>query len=52
MNNFQEKLTCPRIENKDRTIDRFSSQVTLKCLMDGNSINIGIIYKPNHLICE
>jgi hypothetical protein len=52
MDNFQEKLTCSRIEDKDGTIDRFGCQVTLKGLMDGNSINVGIIDKPYNLICE
>lgn len=52
MDNFQEKLTCSRIEDKDGTINRFGCQITLKGLMDGDSINVGIIDKPDDLISE
>lgn len=52
MDNFKEKLTCSRIEDKDGTINRFGCQITLKGLMDGDSINVGIIDKPDDLISE
>lgn len=52
MNNFQKQLSSPRIENKDSTIDRFSSQVTFESFVNSYSIDISIIDKPNNLIRE
>lgn len=52
VNNFQEQQACPWVEDENSSIDRFGGEVTLECLMDGNSIYIGVIDKPDGLIHE
>lgn len=45
MNNLQEELSSPRIEDEDSSIDGLGRQVTLECLVDGHAIDIGIVYE-------
>ena len=52
MDNFQEKLASPRIEDKDCSIDWLGRQISLMCLMDGDPVDIGVINKPIDLITE
>lgn len=49
---LQEQLSSPWIEYKDGTIDGFCCKISLKCLMDSNTIDICVINKPNYLIAE
>lgn len=46
MNNLQEQLSSSGIEDKDGSIYGFGGQVALKCLMNCNSVYIGVINKP------
>jgi hypothetical protein len=50
--NLQKKLTSSWIDNENRTIDWFCGQVTLKCFVNSDSIDICVIHKPYDLIAE
>jgi len=52
VNDFQEKLSSSWIENENGSIDGFGGQVTLKGFVDGNTIDVGVINKPNNLIAK
>ena len=52
MDNFQEKLASPWIEDKDCSIDWLGRQISLMCLMDSNPVYIGVINKPIDLITK
>lgn len=52
MNDLKEEFTSTRIENEDSTINRLSCQVTFLGLVDGDTIDIGIIDEPNGLVGE
>lgn len=80
MDDLEEQLTCPWVEDKNGTIDGLCGQVTLKCLkingkylqfsdfkddpfrdlikknnvylMNGDTIHIGIVNKPDNLVGE
>ena len=52
MNDLQEQLSSSRIENENRTINRFGRQVTLERLVDGDSVHVGVIDEPDNLITE
>jgi hypothetical protein len=52
VNNLQKQLTGTWIKDKDGSIDRFGGKISFKGLVNGDSINIGIIDKPNDLIRE
>ena len=50
MDDLQEQLACPWIQNEDRSIDRLCSQISLKGLVNGHSVYIGVIHEPDDLI--
>jgi hypothetical protein len=52
MDNFQEQLASPRIEDKNSTINWFGCQVSLERFMDSHSIDVSVINKPNDLVSE
>ena len=52
MDDLQEELAGARVEDEDGAIDWFGCQITFECLMDGDSVDIGVIDEPNDLICE
>lgn len=52
MYDLKEQLSSARIEDEDSPIYRFSSEITLKCLVNSHTIHVGIINKPYDLVCE
>ena len=52
VNDLQEELSGARVEDEDRTVDGLCREVTLERLVDGHTIHIGIIYKPDDLVGE
>ena len=52
VDDFQEELTSPGVEDEDGTIDWFGGQVALKGLVDRHTIHIGVIHKPDDLVAE
>lgn len=52
MDNFEEELPSSWVENENGSIDWFSREIALESFVDSDSVNIGIIHKPNNLICE
>jgi hypothetical protein len=49
---LQKELTSTGIENENGSIDWFGSKISLKCLMDCHTIDIGVINKPNDLVAK
>lgn len=49
---LQEKLPCSWIKYKDCTIYGFSGEISLKCFMNSNSIDICVVNEPDDLITE
>ena len=52
MDDFEEELSCSRIENKDGAVDRLGGKISLVGLVDRYSVHIGIINKPYGLVGE
>ena len=52
VDDFQEELTGPGVEDEDGAIDGFGGQVTLKRLVNGDPVHIGVIDKPDDLVTE
>ena len=52
VNNFEEELARLGIEDEDGSIDGLGGEISLKCLVDGDSVHIGVVYKPNDLVGE
>lgn len=52
VNDLQEELTRSRIKDEDSTVDRLCRQVSLERLVDGNSVDVGIVDEPNDLVGE
>ena len=50
MNDLQEQLAGSGIEYEDSTIDGFCGQVSFESFVNGHSIHVGIINKPDNLI--
>lgn len=46
MNDFQEQLASSRIEYENRSVDRFSRQVTFECFVYGDSIYVRVVDEP------
>lgn len=49
---LQKKLSCSWIENKNCTINGLRGEISLKSLMDRNTVDIGVIHKPNDLVAK
>ena len=52
VNDLEEQLTRPGIEDEDGAIDRLGGQVTLKGFVDGHTVHVGVIHKPDDLVTE
>lgn len=52
VDDLEEELTSPGVEDEDSTVDGFGGQVALKSLVDGHPIHIGVIHKPDDLVAE
>jgi hypothetical protein len=52
MNDLQEQLPGARVKDEDGPVDGLSGQVTLERLVDGHSVHIGIIHKPDDLVAK
>ena len=52
MDDLQEELTGPGVEDEDGPIDGLGGQVTLKGFVNGHPIHIGVINKPDDLVAE
>jgi hypothetical protein len=49
---LQKELSRSRIENEDGTINGLSGEISFKSLMDRNTVDIGIIHKPDDLVAK
>ena len=52
MNDLEEKLSCSRVEDEDGTVDRLGGQVTLERLVNGDTINVGVVDEQLDLVAE
>lgn len=52
MDHLQEKLASSGVEDEDSTVDGLGGQVALKCLVNGDSVDIGVIDEPYDLVGE
>lgn len=52
VNDLEEELTGSRVEDEDSSVDRLGGQVSLERLVDGDSIDIGVVDEPDDLIRE
>ena len=52
VDDLEEELAGPGVEDEDGTIDGFGGEVTLKGLVDGYPVHIGVIHKPDDLVTE
>ena len=52
VNDLQEQLTRARVEDEDSSIDGLGSQVTLEGLVDGDTVDVGVVDEPNDLVGE
>ena len=52
VNYLQEKLSSPRVENEDRSVNRLCCQVALKGFVNHHAIHIGVINEPGVLVGE
>jgi hypothetical protein len=52
MNNLKEEMTTLRIEDKNGTIYRLCCKIAFECFMNGNSVHISIVNKPDNLIAK
>ena len=52
MNDLEEELTRPGVEDEDGTVDGLGGQIALKSLVNGHTVHIGVIHKPDDLIAE
>ena len=50
MNDLQKQLSSTWIENKNCTVDGFGRKIAFKGLVDGHTVDIGIINKPYDLV--
>jgi hypothetical protein len=52
VDDLEEELARLGIEDEDGPIDWLGRQISLKSLVDGHSVHIGVIHKPNDLVGE
>mmetsp|Transcript_12946 Transcript_12946/g.36299 ORF Transcript_12946/g.36299 Transcript_12946/m.36299 type:complete len:360 (+) Transcript_12946:1817-2896(+) len=50
MNDLQEQLPGPGVEDEDGTVDRLGREVTFKGLVYRDAVNVRVIHKPNELV--
>jgi hypothetical protein len=52
MNDLQEELSSSRIEDEDSTVDRLSSQIAFKGLVNRYTVNVCIVDEKLNLVAE
>ncbi len=52
VDDLEEELASPGVEDEDGPVDGLGGQVALKGLVNGDSVHIGIIHKPDDLVAE
>jgi len=52
VDNFEEELSGSGVEDEDGAVDGFGGEIAFECLVDGDSVDVGVVDEPNDLICE
>ena len=50
MDDLKVKLPVSRIENENSAVDGLSGKISLECLVDRHSVNVGVVYEPYDLV--
>ena len=49
VNNLEEELPGPRVEYEYGAVDRLGGEVALEGLVDGDTVDVGVVHKPDDL---
>lgn len=52
VNDLEEEMSTLWIKDKNGAVDRFCGEIALKCLVNRNTVHVGVVYEPNNLITE
>jgi hypothetical protein len=52
VDDLEEELTCSGVEDEDRSVDRLGRQVSFERLVDGDSVDVGVVDEPDDLVRE
>ena len=52
VDDLEEELPRPRVEDEDGPVDRLGRQVALKGLVDGDAVHVGVVHKPDDLVAK
>ena len=52
VNDLEEEMSTLWIKDKNGAVDRLGGEIALECLVDCNTVHIGVVYEPNNLITE
>ena len=52
VDDLEEELTSPGVEDEDGPIDGLGGQVALKRLVNRDTVHVGVIHKPDDLVAE
>ena len=52
VDDLEEELASPGVEDEDGPVDWLGGQVALEGLVDGDTVHIGVIHKPDDLVAE
>jgi hypothetical protein len=52
VDDLEEQLASPWVEDEYGSVDGLRGEVSFECLMDGDSVDIGVINKPDDLVRE
>jgi hypothetical protein len=52
VDDLEEELASPGVEDEDGPVDGLGCQVALKGLVNGDTVHVGVIHKPDDLVAE
>ena len=52
VDDLEEELAGAGVEDEDGPVDGLGGQVALKGLVDGHTVHVGVIHKPDDLVAE
>lgn len=52
MDDLEEELPRPRVENEDSSVDGLRGKITLEGLVDGHAVNVAVVHEPDDLVRE
>lgn len=52
VDDLQKQLPRARVEDEDGAVDGLGRQISLKGLVDGHAVDVGVVHKPDELVAE